>query len=195
MTCIVGFEQGGQVWIGGDSCAMDCNDGDVISLAQPKVWELPGGILIGHTGGIRGQQALRFGIDWNAVMAWPHWNGLQVPENLVMEFLCRAFVPAAIKAYREFGVAVTRDGQERADPFLLGFQGKLYEIEEEFAVIRSTRPYAAVGSGRKYALGAMAVLDDQIPVEKRIRMALQAAATHNVGVTGPFTVIGGPKAG
>lgn len=195
MTCIVGIEHDGNVWIGGDALAMDSNDGDVTTLAHPKIFMLPGGLpggfVVGHTGGIRGQQALRYGIDWNAVLGAPMWSERVIPDDRVMHFLCTAFVSAVIKAYRDFGVAVTRDGQEKGEPFLLGFQGKLYEVEDEFAVIRHVRPYAVVGCGRKYALGALAVLDDQVPVEKRIRMALQAAATHNAGVAGPFTIVSG----
>lgn len=134
---------------------------------------------------------MRYGIDWGAVATWPHWFSGKVSDSCAMDFLCRIFVAEVIKAYRCFGVAITRDGQERGEPFLVSFQGKLYEVEDEFAVIRSTRGYASVGSGRKYALGALAVLDATTPVEKRIRMALQAAATHDAGVAGPFSVVSG----
>lgn len=189
MTCIVGYEQDGRVWIGGDARAMDFQSGDITTLAEPKVWRCAG-LLFGHTGGIRGQQALRYGIDWSALNASDLWSQGKIRDSLVVEFLCTVFIRAVIKAYRDFGVTVTRDGVERGEAFLLGFQGKLYEVEDEFAVVRSTRPYAAVGAGRRFALGAMAALEDHVAsVEARIGMALQVAADHEASVAGPFTII------
>ena len=62
MTCIVGYKDGNDVWIGGDS--LGSNEwGQQIATAQPKVFT-NGPMLMGCCGSFRLAQLLQYGVDF-----------------------------------------------------------------------------------------------------------------------------------
>jgi hypothetical protein len=69
-------------------------------------------------------------------------------------------------------------------------------VDANFLVLQSNDGYFSVGSGESVALGALAVIsamrasgDLEGSVEGDVRLALEAAAAHNIGVRGPFDII------
>jgi ATP-dependent protease HslVU (ClpYQ) peptidase subunit len=50
-------------------------------------------------------------------------------------------------------------------------------------------PYAAVGCGESYALGALHAMEPTLSPKKRITRALEAAAFFSNGVTAPFHIM------
>lgn len=181
MTCIVGLEHEGSVWMGGDSIAVDDSQ-DSMVLDSPKVFALMGGqMLIGHSGGLRELQTLKYGVC-----------DLFMPAAGNEEsWLCTTFADAVREAFRRFGILKSENGVEKTGAFLAGLHGRLYLFEESCGVLRTVKGYAALGCGSKYALGAISALSRGIrpSPELMIETALYAAAQHNAWVKGPFTIV------
>jgi ATP-dependent protease HslVU (ClpYQ) peptidase subunit len=72
----------------------------------------------------------------------------------------------------------------------------IFEVGEDYQVIRPTRPFAAVGAGAQAALAALSALDrfPDLTLEQRARTALEVAEEHSSAVRGPFHfVLSGPR--
>jgi hypothetical protein len=183
MTCIVAIEQGDSVWMGGDAIAIDDSE-DKCLLASPKVFAR-GSVLIGSTGDIRASQILR--------------HRLVIPAHSTRtddeEWVCTSFVDAVREAFRSGGATTQKDGAEVGHKFLLGYRGKVYQVENAFSAFRITRGFDAVGCGAKYAVGALVAASTRIKQSprQRVEMALEAAEACNAGVARPFTIIHGAK--
>ena len=51
---------------------------------------------------------------------------------------------------------------------LIGVRDELWEMQDDFSLIRSVRGYAAIGSGSEYALAATEALKDRLKVPKTL---------------------------
>jgi ATP-dependent protease HslVU (ClpYQ) peptidase subunit len=180
MTCIVGVEGGKSVWIGGDSAQTDTYCDQVVG-AEPKVF-VKGKLIFGCTGSLRMKQVLR------SCLEVPNH-----PRSMSDEaWLCGPLVDSIREMYRRSGFMRTKDGSEEADgTALVGYLGRLYVMQADFALIRSNRGWETAGSGGKYAAGAMVALSilQHDRVDSRIRVALRAAEACNASVCGPFTIL------
>lgn len=72
--------------------------------------------------------------------------------------------------------------------FLVGYKGKLYNLEADYQVGVPKASFDAVGCGSDLALGAMFATEG-LPPEQRINAALAAASTFSAGVAPPFTIL------
>ena len=188
MTCIVGIEHGGRVWIGGDSIAVDDSQDSVI-LDSSKVFPLMDGeMLVGHSGGLRDLQALKYGL-----------GDLMSPiEGREEAWLCVTFANAVREAFRRFGALSIENGVEKTGSFLIGLRGKVYLFEDSCGLVRDVKGYAALGCGAKYALGALSVLSAfklELSPRRIVELALGAAVEHNAWVKGPFTILSSGTSG
>jgi ATP-dependent protease HslVU (ClpYQ) peptidase subunit len=188
LTCIVGLEHEGCAWIGGDAIAVDDSQDSMI-LTSPKVFALMDGqLVVGHSGGLRELQALKYGL---ADLTAP------LPDvGREEQWLCGAFADSVRDAFRRFGILKNENGVEKTGCFLIGLRGGVYLFEESCGVLRSVKGYAALGCGAKYALGAISALSRYSPntPARMIEIALYAASQHNAWVKGPFTILSTPKA-
>lgn len=75
--------------------------------------------------------------------------------------------------------------------FLFVENGKIYEVDEELAVLEMTNEdgysFGAVGSGAQPALGALYVSHED---EGSLMRALEASAEFTTNVRGPFRIVG-----
>ncbi len=184
MTCIVGIEENGKVYMGGDSAATAGYDTTI--LDESKVFIIPGDgqsclkgdFLIGCSGSSRAAQLLR--------------HRLSPPiSNTTDEYryLVTSFIDSVRDCLKIGGHAEKKSEQESTEvDFLLGWRGKLWRICTDYQVHRRTIQFQATGSGYAYALGAMHVTTGKPPRE-RIDLALRASEEFNAGVRGPFTVM------
>jgi len=176
MTCIVGLEHEGTVYIGGDSAGVA--EYDICTRSDEKVF-FNDEVLMGFTSSFRMGQLLRYAFT--------------VPEQSNkkedMAYLVTDFVDAIRLCYREKGFIKKENEQEEGGTFLLGYRGHLYVIEGDFQVGKPGEGYAAVGCGANIALGAMYASQSWKDPELRIRTALEAAVAHSAGVRPPFTVL------
>jgi len=176
MTCIVGVVEKGIVHIGGDSAGV--GGYRIQSRLDPKVFKR-GPFVIGFTSSFRMGQILQ--------------HKLQTPEHPAsmddFAFMVTRFIDNVRECLKNVGFASKSNEVEEGGTFLVGYRGKLYEIEGDYQVAMQAQPYAAVGCGQDLALGAMFALDPTLDPVARIRIALEAAERFSAGVSGPFNFV------
>lgn len=172
MTCIVGLRHPGGVTIGGDSGGF--SGWDVTVRSDTKVF-VRGPYLIGFTTSYRMGQILRYA-------------PLPDPTPNLHEFLCTDFVDALRAALRTGGFLESDKGRDSGGTFLLGVQGRLFEVSEDFQIGEPEDGFAACGCGWQYAVATLALLPKRLSPAKRVEQALQLAERFNAGVRGPFVI-------
>jgi len=198
MTCIVGLEHQGAVYLGGDSATMTGWD---LSIANgdPKVFTR-GGMIIGLSGSVRIAQLLRYALVIPKHRAHVSDMGYMVTDlatainRMVVEYMG----PAA--AARDKDEADDRRPPGLADSMILiGYRGALYWMDGDLSVVRDSLGYAAIGCGAAFARGSMfASRDTAMSPTDRIEMALKAASEHSAAVCPPFDILclaAAPQAG
>jgi len=177
MTCIVGIEKSGVVYIGGDSAAV--GDMDITIMSESKVFR-NGPVLIGYTSSFRMGQLLE--------------HVLQVPENNGlddMRYLVSIFIPALRDCLKQGGYTNIHENEETGGVFLLGYKGKLYKVGSDFQVCRSASGYNACGCGESFALGAMYAASRNMQPDIAVEYSLAVSAYFSAGVRPPFRVLAG----
>jgi ATP-dependent protease HslVU (ClpYQ) peptidase subunit len=189
MTCIVAVSDSRTVVIGGDSAA--ASDREVFIRATRKVFRA-------------GAYAVGFTRSWRQVLR--HETALPEPPDTrdgeeLESFLVTSFVPVIRRSFHEHGFAKTvrltrtpnyiEEGQEIGGVFLVGVHGHIFEVHDDYQVVRPTTPYAAVGDGAIAALGALHALTAHtaLPLKKLTAAALTAAETYSRSVRNPFHFI------
>jgi hypothetical protein len=176
MTCIVGVQEGGHVYIGGDSAGVSTLD--IVVRADEKVF-VNGPFIMGFTTSFRMGQLFRYA-----------FKPPKRPKGASdMQYMTTTFIDAVRKCYDTKGFLTKRNNVDEGGEFLVGYRGKLYDIESDFQVGVQVLPYYAVGCGAKYALGALSVLPESLTPETRITRALGAAVLFSGGVRPPFVVL------
>jgi len=179
-TCIVGLVHSSKVYIGGDSAGVNSWLLAIRKRFDPKVFK-NGEMIFGFTTSFRMGQILRY--------------SLTPPKPMEgqddYEYLCTTFINEVRKCLGTEGFKKTKDGVEYGGTFLLGYRGRLYQIESDFQVGRILNNYDACGCGEEYALGALKAMESIVPREpwKIVVKALQAAEEFSAGVSAPFKVI------
>jgi ATP-dependent protease HslVU (ClpYQ) peptidase subunit len=188
MTCIVAVTDHRTVVMGADSAST--GEHDLHIRATPKLFRT-GPYAIGYTRSWRMGQILR------------HVTELPEPPDTtdgdaLEHFLVAELIPAIRQSFHAHGFAktsrvartadYTEEGQEVSGVFLVGLAGHVFEIREDYQVVRPATPYAAVGAGAITALGALHALHEHTDVELRARaeIALAAAETYTQSVRRPF---------
>ncbi len=172
MTCIVGIGDRDKVFIGADSAA--ANHSFITKIAGSKVF-INGPFIVGYTTSFRFGNLLEH--------AWsppPHPKG-----DSDTRYLCTTVVDSMRSCLKDGGLAEKTNDVESAGTCLIGYRGRLYMLQDSYAVLRQ-EPYGAVGSGAVYALGAMHAVRGS--VENRLRAGLKAAANFSPTVCGPFRI-------
>lgn len=173
MTCIVGLVHDGDVYIGGDSAGIA---GLSVSIrADEKVFG-NGPFIMGFTSSFRMGQLLRYKFSPPA----------QTVHQGDMEYMVTSFIDAVRQCFAGNGFG-DKDASVGGN-FLVGYKGKLYNIEADHQVGVPTLSYDAVGCGTDLALGALYATEGLSP-EQRINAALSAASTFSAGVAPPFTIL------
>lgn len=181
MTCIVGLEYEGQVFLCGDRAASSI---DHISINRaPKVYKkfskkknTP--VLIGWAG------AFLFGNVLQYKYVPPDIRQGMTPDEYVYHLL--------IKDLRK--CMETNHYQPQDDPgfAMIGVEGKLFTLQEDFSMLHNQVNYNAIGSGSPYAMGAMhAMWNEGVNVNPIVFLskAVEAAAAFSTTVRGPFDFI------
>lgn len=182
MTCIVGFVEGEQVWIGGDSAGVA--GWDLTVRADEKVFR-NGPMIFGFTTSFRMGQLLRY--------------SLVVPQRDacvdVNKFMVTTFVDAVRECLKTNGWATKDKDQEQGGSFLVGYAGRLFAIDSDYQVGSPLDGFDACGCGAATAKGSL-FATGKMRGRARAEMALRAAERHSGGVRGPFCVVrsGGAKA-
>ncbi|AVX04326.1 hypothetical protein MXMO3_01801 [Maritalea myrionectae] len=175
MTCIVGLVENGDIYIGGDSAGVS---GSLMTVRKdPKVCRV-GDFIIGFTSSFRMGQLLAHSFE-----PPKHYD-----ETDLYDYMVTSFVDAVRDCLKRGGFARVDSSAEEGGTFLVGYKGRLFEIESDYQVGEALSGYAACGCGREVALGALFATNGQKPKD-RIKTALEAAASLNAYVRAPFNVL------
>lgn len=172
MTCIIGLEHNSKVYIGGDSAAI--NNVAIYETNIRKVFQA-GPFLFGWTQSFRMGQILQYHLRVEK----------QTTEQDDMQYMVVTFIEAVHDCLKEY--RFDKDKEDDGPVFLVGYNGHLYTIYQDYQVQHFARGINAVGSGTEFALGAMSAYKDMPPV-KRIKRALNIAGQWSESVCGPYYV-------
>lgn len=182
MTCIVSLAHKGKVYMGGDSAGIAGLD--ICSRSDEKVF-VNGPLIMGFTSSFRMGQLLRYALNV------PEQN----PRDEDMRYLVVDVVDAMRACFKEKGYTPQEEDEKGIDiggTFLMGYNGVLYRVDQDFQVGNPTPQYDACGCGEGYALGVLHYLMNNAPKmkpEDKLRYALDAACEHSAGVRGPYTIL------
>lgn len=174
MTCIVGLEHDGHVYMGGDSAS--ASGWDVNRTRLNKVFKI-GEIIIGYTSSFRMGQLLQYGLKLDKQTCGDD-----------LEYMATTFIDAVRECLGEGGYKKVDNNRESGGIFLVGYRGIVYSVYSDFQVNSSSDGYTSCGAGESFALGSLFETIYCEP-EERIERALVTAAHFSGGVCSPFIVI------
>jgi ATP-dependent protease HslVU (ClpYQ) peptidase subunit len=184
MTCVVGYEFDGRLFLGGDSYISNGSDGYSI-CPTPKVYKI-GTLGVGICGSVRVEQILESSLK-------KHIG--KKKGKISEEYFVNTLIPKIKKDMQEENCLIVKDDDDGMkmkgnSSFLFGIDKKLYSMGVDFSLWRSESPYAAIGTGAVYALGAFEILKDlKISPEEKIHAALKASAKLCSYVRAPYTLV------
>ena len=179
MTCIIGYVQKDKVYIAGDSAGVGGYD---LSIRKdPKVFK-NGKFIMGFTSSFRMGQLL---------MSSKFKAKRQKPNETDYHYMITSFIDAVIKTFKDGGYLKKENEVLQGGAFLVGYKGRLYQIDSDFQVGEVEDDFNAVGCGEDIAKGAMYILKDnsELSPEEKLKIALGAASRFSAGVAPPFNIV------
>lgn len=174
MTVVLAETEGRSIIFAADSAG--AKGDEIYTIGLPKVFAL-GPYLFGYTGSYRIGQILR------------HYVELPDPPEIHPErFLVREAVPILRQAVNDQGAALHGPGfLGEKTAILVAFHGRIWCIGTDLTVLPETS-YAAIGSGRLRAYGALHALNAAgvEPARKRLELTLAATAEYTANVRPPW---------
>jgi ATP-dependent protease HslVU (ClpYQ) peptidase subunit len=164
--------------MGGDSAGSDEETGIIASYVMPKVFKRDG-YLIGYAG------SFRFGKLLQYVFELPN-----IPKNCTTsekldEFMNKELMQSIKKQAKEMDL----EKEEMDFDALIGINGHIFEVSNDWCAIECAMSWNAIGSGTKYAWGSLHTTEPWKDPKKRIHTALSAASEYSMSVAPPFTII------
>lgn len=175
MTVIAAFVEGDTVWMGGDSAGV--SGWDMTVRADQKVFR-NGPMVFGFTSSFRMGQVLRY-----ALTVPTHH-----PDVDTDKYMVTTFIDAVRECLKTSGFARKNNEAEAGGTFLVGYRGRIYQIDDDYQVGLSVDPFDAVGCGHAYAKGAL-YASQHLTGHDRMHLVLHAVERHSAGVRGPFHVV------
>ncbi len=179
MTCIIGYTHKDKVYIAGDSAGIA---GYSIQIRKdPKVFK-NGNFIMGFTTSFRMGQLL---------MSAKFKVAKQKKNETDYHYMITTFIDAVIKTFTKGGYIKKENNAVEGGTFLVGYQGKLYEVNSDFQVGEVEENFNSVGCGHDIAKGAMYVLDKNkdLKPEEKLQLALETVSRFSAGVAPPFNVV------
>jgi ATP-dependent protease HslVU (ClpYQ) peptidase subunit len=167
MTTIAAIQGNGWCAIGADSQASD-DSGLSMDIVTGKI-VTNGCAVIAAAGSVRGINILQFG--WTA----PRYVGKN-PDY----YMAKTFIPAMRKIFIESGYDMKDDGDvaQNDNDFIVAVRGVLYSVADDYSFERCKRGMYAIGTGGKYALGAMSLLlPEELDVDSAKRIIRRSIET------------------
>lgn len=182
MTCIVAIAQNGTVYMGSDHAASDDKTGWILSRKEPKVFKV-GQYGVAFTDSFRMGQILQY--NWTP----PKYTPTKTNSGLD-KFMRTKFIDSVKQAFKDNGYGTIGGSEEDSGGiFIIGVEGRIFTIDEDFHVGENIVNYMAEGSGAFFALGALHATKNQKNPKMRLKAALEASAEFSMSVSPPFTYI------
>jgi ATP-dependent protease HslVU (ClpYQ) peptidase subunit len=178
MTCIIGYIEKGEAYIGGDSAGVA---GLGLSIRKdPKVFKIGDRFLIGFTTSFRMGQLLMTKLNP------PEQNSKQTDY----QYMVTTFIDEVIKVFRENGYLIKDKEVVSGGTFIVAYNSQLYHIGSDFQVGQHYADFICCGCGDDIASGAMSILTGlKMKPEEKVTRALKTASSYSAGVHPPFNII------
>ena len=169
--------------MGSDHAASDEKTGWILSRKEPKVFKV-GQYGIAFTDSFRMGQILQY--SWTP----PKYTPTKTNSGLD-KFMRTKFVDSVKQAFKDggYGSIGSSSDEDTGGIFIVGLEGRIFTIDEDFHVGENVVNYMAEGSGGQIALGALFATKNQKNPKLRIKAALEAATEFNMSVAAPYTYI------
>jgi len=185
MTAIVGIiSNNGKVHIAGDGASVS---GMFATYRKDRKVFRNGKYVMGFTTSYRMGQILQYHFK-------PPTPNAEDKKDLFKFMVCK-FVPKVRKSLEENHWLLTDKGRDEAGAWLVGIQGRLFEIDSDLQVVEPEH-FAAIGCGREIAMGALFAylsagngICGKLPQGgslEALRTALFASAKYSTCVYEPF---------
>jgi len=182
MTCIVAIAQNGTVYMGSDHAASDDKSGWIMSRREPKCFKV-GQYAIAFTDSFRMGQILQY--NWSP----PKYVPTKTNSGLD-KFMRTKFIDSVKVAFKDHGFGdIGGTDEDTGGIFIVGLEGRIFVVDEDFHVGENVVNYMAEGSGGMFALGALHATKNQKNPKMRLKLALEAASEFSMSVAPPFTYI------
>jgi ATP-dependent protease HslVU (ClpYQ) peptidase subunit len=182
MTCIVAIAQNGTVYMGSDHAASDDKSGWIVARKEPKCFKV-GQYAVAFTDSFRMGQILQY--SWSP----PKYTPTKTNSGLD-KFMRTKFIDSVKQAFKDGGYGSFNSSEEDSGGiFIIGLEGRIFTIDEDFHVGENVVNFMAEGSGAMFALGALWATKNQKNPKLRIKTALEAASEFSMSVAPPFTYI------
>jgi len=179
MTCIVAIAHKKKVYMGADSYGSNGRSGT--EVLNPKCF-INGEFLIGSTTSFRIIDLLQYKLSVPKVHEDEHKDN--------DKFMRTYFIEAVHKCFKDNGRLKTKEGVDNGGNFLVGYRGKVYEIQDDFSILNVPVYGGSVGSGENAARGSLWTTSKAKMLPKaRIIIALESAVSVNCGVRAPFNLL------
>lgn len=175
MTCIVGVVDKGKIYMGGDSCGASSYSWQTVG--NPKVFTVQK-FLIGCTSSFRMIDLLAHRLN----VKRSH------PDDSDDKFMRTTFIEGVRACLKDGGYA-KKEAPETGGNFLVGYNGMLYEVQNDFSILNCPDWGASVGSGEDAARGSLWTTRKEKDPKKRVLTALEAAEAVVPSVRGPMIVL------
>lgn len=179
MSCVVGLINGNTVYLGADSGTF--SGWHACVRKDPKVF-IRGQMAIGCVGSPRVNNLLRYQLDLP-----------EHPEGMgAKEYLVRYFVESVRSCLKDGGCVKKDNEVEEVSGYsalLIGYHGRLFEIDADYQVGEPDSPFYAIGCGAPWALGCMTAMWDGYNPEYALEKSLEVAKQWCSGVREPWVIV------
>lgn len=182
MTIIAALRDGDTIYMGADSWISDGENGEGTRSSTPKVWKKDE-LCFGATGSARTIDLLCRQLTITCARRAPD----------AFDFLSVNVATAIRMLLAEHGQLKNDDGIEQMNDtaLVIGCRGRLFEMDNEFAVWESHADYVAIGAAQDLALGSLHTsAQSTMTPPQRIKAALEASEEFCSQIRGPFTLLG-----
>ena len=180
MTVIAAYKTPeNDIYIAGDALAADPND--TIFTADPKVFGF-NGFTFGYAG------SFRFGQILNHCFLPPAHN----PALDDSTYMFSVWLEALRETLDSYGLLKSENGVETIGEdgsALVAYRSNIYYVEQDLSVLKVATPYASIGSGCGYAIGAMYALQGLLLFDAIVEKAIEVAGLHVPNCGGKTTVV------
>lgn len=180
MTIVAAYKGPDGIYLGGDSLASDSSDS--IYTSEPKVFSFKG-FCIGYAG------SFRFGQILGHCFLPPEHD----PSLDDSTYMFVVWIEALRDTLSNFGHLKCEDGVDSIaseGAAIVVYRDSIYYVQEDLSLLKSASPYAAIGSGMSYALGAMNALEDsKLPGEDILRKSIEIAIKFSPRCGGDITIL------
>lgn len=188
MTAVLGLVHNQVVYLAGDSCSTAGDEYHIenykkvfsrnikSAYATKKKFKM----VFGYTWSFRFGQILQYDL------VIPDFDPLQD----VFKYMVVSFIPALRQALSNGGLLEKNNEVETGGTCIIGFQGRLFTIYNDFNVSEPRGRYTAIGAGYEYCLAMLDYLMQQkeINPEDICITSLGIAANHCTSVRPPFHI-------